>query len=90
MNYQITIEDHKFNPASLTISVNDTVTWVNNDAMKHTATRTAPPAFDTGRISPGTSSLPVTFQQISPADGFEYFCQPHPYMRARIIVTEIQ
>ena len=47
-DYDISItDDMKFNPEDLTINVDDTVTWTNNDGMGHTATSTDGPAsFD--------------------------------------------
>lgn len=88
MNYLVIASDYEFIPSTLTIKLNDSVTWENKDSMKHSATRSSSPTFDTGLILPNSSSSPVTFQEKSPPEGFEYFCRPHPFMKARIIVDE--
>ena len=88
MDYQVEIADYSFNPPDITISVNDTVTWLNNDTIVHTATRTEAPPFDTGAIQPTSTSGPIAFIVASPASGFEYHCKPHPHMRGRIVVVE--
>ena len=66
------------------ISVGDTVTWTNEDGqMMHTVTATDG-SFDSGMIK-GGDSWSYTFTE--PGE-FEYFCGPHPWMRAKVIVTE--
>ena len=53
--------DNAFVPATVTINAGDTVRWTNNDpATKHTATRKAAPAFDSGLLPPkGTFSFTI-------------------------------
>ena len=67
----------------LTIPAGTTVTWTNDDPQIHTVTD-AGGAFDSGFIDPG-ATWSHTFTE--PGD-FEYFCTPHPWMRARVTVTE--
>jgi nitrite reductase (NO-forming) len=67
----------------LTIAVGSTVTWTNEDDQIHTVTD-ANGAFDSGFMDPG-ATWSHTFAE--PGD-FEYFCTPHPWMRARVTVTE--
>jgi nitrite reductase (NO-forming) len=66
----------------LRIKAGDTVRFVNNDpGMIHTATA-VDGSFDTGFIREG-DAVEVTFDDVGE---FEYFCTPHPWMRAMIIV----
>jgi nitrite reductase (NO-forming) len=69
---------------ALEIAVGDTVTWTNDDAgVTHTVTA-ADGSFDSGFLAPG-QSWSHTFTE---AGEFEYLCTPHPWMRAKAIVTE--
>ena len=38
VEHQVIIEDYSFNPQVITINAGDTVTWINNDLVKHTVT----------------------------------------------------
>lgn len=73
------IQDYKFNPEVLTISKGETVTWVNQDAVGHTATGKS---FDSGILGKG-ATFKFTFKD---AGVFDYICTPHPYMKASVIV----
>jgi nitrite reductase (NO-forming) len=67
----------------LQIEVGDTVTWINeDDAMLHTATA-VDGSFDSGLLRTG-ESWSHTFTE---AGEFEYLCTPHPWMRAKVIVS---
>jgi len=64
------------------ITLGTTVTWTNNDTgMVHTVTA-VDGSFDSAILQPG-QSFSYTFND--PGD-FEYFCSPHPWMRARVSV----
>jgi plastocyanin len=68
------------------IGVNNTMIWVNQDSVDHTATSDpgAPAAFDTGDVPGGTSSAPIT---LTTAGTYAYHCQFHPaWMKGTIIV----
>lgn len=66
----------------LRVKVGTTVTWTNDDAgVIHTVTA-VDGSFDSGFLKSGESSS-YTFQT---AGEFEYFCLPHPWMRAKVIV----
>ena len=77
------IEDFAFVPGTITIKVGTTVTWTNKDSVGHTAT-SDDGVFDSGMLSKG-SSYSFTF---TTAGTYGYFCKPHPYMVATIVVTE--
>ncbi len=75
--------DLNFDPSDLTISVGDTVTWMNNDENIHTATsRSAPPLFDSETIEAG-EEFSVTFTE---EGEIRYFCKFHPWMTGVINV----
>ncbi|NNF65700.1 MAG: multicopper oxidase domain-containing protein [Acidimicrobiia bacterium] len=65
----------------LRIAVGTTVTWINNDEQIHTVTD-VDGAFDSGFFATG-ESWSYTFDTVGE---FEYFCIPHPWMRAKVIV----
>lgn len=80
--HTVDIADFAFAPAELTITVGDTVTWTNRDAIEHTATSTSG-AFDSGLLAQD-ESYSVTFT----APGtYDYLCTPHPMMTGRIVVV---
>lgn len=65
----------------LRIKAGTTVTWTNSDSMQHTVTDVGG-AFDSGFLNTG-ETWSFTFDDVGE---FEYFCLPHPWMRAKIIV----
>jgi nitrite reductase (NO-forming) len=66
----------------LTVAVGTTVTWTNNDpGQMHTVTDVNG-AFDSGFLETG-QTWSYTFTE---AGEFEYYCLPHPWMRAMVIV----
>jgi plastocyanin len=79
--HAVAIRDFAFEPATLTITVGDTVTWTNEDSVAHTATSSTG-AFDTGLLDQGESGS-VTF---TAAGTYGYFCEPHPSMTGQIVV----
>jgi len=86
----VTIQGFAFSPASLTVNVGDTVTWVNKDAgVQHSATSDTgvTPAFDTnaftGAADGSAASSAITF---TTAGTFTYHCKVHPSMHGTIVV----
>jgi LPXTG-motif cell wall-anchored protein len=77
----VTIADFSFAPATITINQGDTVTWNNNGPTPHSATANNG-SFDTGILKKGQSGS-HTFNQ---AGTFSYFCKPHPFMKASVVV----
>lgn len=65
----------------LTVSVGTTVTWTNDDTMAHTVTG-LDGSFDSNFLDPG-ASWSYTFTE--PGE-YEYYCLPHPWMRAKVVV----
>jgi plastocyanin len=78
---RVKIEDFAFQPGDITITVGTTVRFVNRDLDYHTATD-AGGSFDTGRLYQDQFK-DVIFDSVG---DFEYYCQPHPFMRAHIHV----
>jgi nitrite reductase (NO-forming) len=71
-----------YSPNVLMVPLGATVTWTNNDpGMVHSVTA-VDGSFDSGMLSEG-QTFSFTFDQ--PGD-FDYFCVPHPWMKARISV----
>jgi len=70
-----------FVPASVTVSVGDTVSWSNGDAVTHTATADDG-SWTTGSIS-GGSKKSLTF---STAGTFPYHCAIHASMHGTLVV----
>ncbi len=66
----------------LTIPFGTTVTWTNEDpGMMHTVS-SVDGLFESGFLNEG-DTWSYTFDE--PGE-FEYFCQPHPWMRAKVVV----
>lgn len=80
----ISIRDFAFEPASCSVEVGATLTFVNDDDVPHTATSDdgAASPFDTGNLQPGESAT-VTLDS---AGSSPYHCAIHPSMQATIEV----
>ena len=72
----------RYEPASLTVSVGSTVTWVNQGTTAVTVT-SPDGLFDSDSIGPN-GSFSYTFD--TPGT-FRYFCVPYPHMKGEIVVT---
>jgi plastocyanin len=83
---QVTIAKLVYAPAEITLHVGDTVIWVNNDAIAHTATaaKNAPGGPWEVMVPPGKSAT----MQMMTAGTIDYYCRFHPNMKARLIVLE--
>jgi plastocyanin len=77
------IKSMKFTPKLAEVSVGDTITFVNEDAVPHTATADDG-SFDTGRLNRGESAT-VT---ISAVGQFTYKCLVHPSMKGVVSVAD--
>jgi plastocyanin len=78
----VPIKNFKYIPASVTVSVGDTITWTNQDQAPHTSTANDG-SFDTGNLNKGESGS-HTFTK---AGTFPYICALHPNMKATVVVT---
>lgn len=82
-----------FNPDTLKIKSGTTVVWTNTDKMYHTVTARAMGSnaalFDSGTSSPLKSGSDWQYKFPATAEGtFEYFCQLHPMMVGKVMVTK--
>ena len=79
----VDISGFAFNPSTITILKDTTITWNNNDGVAHTVTSTSGPvAFDSGTFSTGG-----TFSfKFSSVGTYEYHCSIHPSMTGTIVV----
>ncbi|WP_020659046.1 cupredoxin domain-containing protein [Amycolatopsis benzoatilytica] len=79
----VMMQDYAYSPASLTVHVGDSVTWIQHDTAPHdVVTTSAPVAFRSPQLSQG-QSWSYTFQT---AGTYAYYCSVHPDMRAQVIV----
>jgi plastocyanin len=77
----VTILSSAFTPQTLTVAVNSTVKWKNNDGFAHTVTSNTS-LFDSGNISGGGTFM-FTF---TTAGTYNYHCNIHAGMTGTIIV----
>ncbi len=78
----VSIEDFRFQPPELTVSVGTTVTWRNDEGgIAHTTTADDG-TWNSGTLQPG-DTFEVTFDQ---PGTYTYFCSIHPSMQATITV----
>jgi amicyanin len=78
----VTIENFKFDPATLTVPVGSTVTWTNKDEEPHTIAAKDgsfhSPTLDTKGTYSFTFTNPGTY---------DYICSIHPFMTGTVVVT---
>ena len=80
MGRAVDVEDFRFDPASITISVGETITWANVGGTTHTVTFDGGP--DCGRIASGEGVSRV----FDTAGTFDYICTIHPSMTGTVVV----
>jgi plastocyanin len=73
VTHTVSIDGARFSPADLTVRAGDTIVWVNNDILAHTAT-SRNGAFDSKVIEPGRRWKFVVKQKGT----FAYTCSFHP------------
>jgi plastocyanin len=88
---EVVIKDMKFlvggKEQPLTIQAGDTVVFVNEDTMAHSAvSEDGGRSFDTGLIRAVGRSKPVKFKRPTRGNPLTYICGPHPRMKGSIIV----
>lgn len=80
--HTVVIKDFAFTPADIEIKSGDSITWVNEDNARHSATDLNG-AFDTGLLGKGQKAT-ITFRG---SGKFEYRCTPHGNMRGTITIS---
>ncbi len=78
---EVFIQGMAFDRATLTVSVNTTVTWTNKDDVTHNVTSNNG-TFSSGSLTKG-STYSFTF---TTAGTYNYICTIHPSMTGKIIV----
>ncbi len=77
---QVKISDLAFMPSETTAHVGDTIEWVNDDFIDHTATAKGG-EWDVTVLAGKAKQL-----QLTRAGEFDYFCRFHPNMTGKIRV----
>ncbi|MGE3831774.1 MAG: cupredoxin domain-containing protein [Parvibaculaceae bacterium] len=77
---RVVMKGMAFSPAQFSVKAGDTVIWVNDDFVNHTATATAK-QFDV--VIPAHSQKNMIATE---AGTFDYFCRFHPMMKGRMQV----
>lgn len=82
----VTIKDYAFSPATITVKVGTTVSWTNQDSVRHDVVSDDGSADGpNGPLLAKGETYKFTFAK---AGTFSYHCTPHPYMKAKVVVTE--
>lgn len=85
----VDMRDVEFMPANVTITVGQTVRWINQDPVPHTTTSGNPgdadagALWDSGLLTPG-ATYEFTFNDTGV---FTYFCEVHPTIMRDATVT---
>ena len=78
---QVVMDNYLFNPATLTIKVGTTVTWINHDDDPHTVDSTQ------GKFKSSTLNKGDKFEfRFTEAGEYPFYCRFHPKMTGKIIV----
>lgn len=80
----VTIQDFAYSPKHITIKVGTTVTWTNQDSVRHNVTADTD-GGPNGPLLAKSETYSYTFKKVG---DFEYHCSPHPYMKGTVTVTE--
>jgi plastocyanin len=79
---EVSMADIAFDPAEVTVSAGDTVTWTNDDSVDHDVTADSFSSGDPGGMAPG-DTFDHTFEE---AGTFDYVCTVHPGMEGSVVV----
>ena len=79
----VSISNFAFAPATLTVPVGTTVTWINHDEEPHTVV-----AGDGSFHSPGLGTDATFSNTFATAGTFDYVCSIHPFMHGTVVVTK--
>lgn len=82
----IIIKDYKFSPSAITVKKGTKITWVNRDTAKHNvAIEGEDLNGPAGPLIRQNQTYTYTFTETG---SYEYHCDPHPYMKGIVKVTE--
>lgn len=77
---QVKISDLAFSPVEITARVGDTIQWLNEDFVDHTATAKS------GEWDVSIVAGKQAEQQLTRVGTIEYFCRFHPAMTGKITI----
>ena len=80
---EVKIDNFSFGPATLTVSVGTTVTWINRDDIPHTVVSSEDPKAIKSKVLDTDEKFSFTFAK---AGTYPYFCSVHPKMTGKVIV----
>ena len=78
---EVWIKDMAFNPTSISVAVNTTITWTNKDGNAHTVTSNNG-IFDSSSLNNG-ATFSYKFDSVGT---FNYHCSIHSSMTAKVVV----
>jgi plastocyanin len=78
----VIISNFAYSPATITISVGDTIIWRNDDNVGHTVTSDSGSELDSPLLSKGDTYMHV----FNTAGSYPYHCTVHPSMKAAVVV----
>lgn len=78
---EVKIDNFSFSPATVTVAVGTTVTWVNHDDIPHTVVSTDK-AFKS-KVMDTDEKFSFTFTK---SGDYPYFCGIHPKMTGKVVV----
>src|SRR6476646_886414 len=78
---QIVMDKLVFSPIAVNASVGDTIEWVNNDILAHTATA------QNGDWDVAIAAKKTVSFVLKKAGTIEYYCRYHPNMKGRIVIV---
>lgn len=78
----VTISNYMFGPTAVKVKVGDTVTWTNNDSVRHNVVGDDN-ELPEGKLIAKGETYSYTFKK---AGVYNYHCSPHPYMKATVVV----
>jgi amicyanin len=79
----VSINNFKFDPATITVPVGTTVTWTNQDEEPHTVAAKDGSFHSAGLDTHATYSFTFT----NPGT-YDYICSIHPFMTGTVVVTK--
>ena len=82
----VAIRDFSFRPAELRVRRGTTVTWVNGSVPSDPAhTTTSDSEVWSSPLLPAAAKFSQTFDEVG---SFPCHCEPHPFVRATVVVSE--
>jgi plastocyanin len=80
---EVLIQNMAFDPVTITVPANTTITWTNKDPAAHTVTSTTAEVFDSGSMSEN-----ATFHHLFTTPGlYTYKCSFHANMTGTVKVN---